>query len=511
MDDVSLVRRFMDADMQLTKDALDVLCRHGDKSAGERVLAGLKEMGRRPFLITADLVMRILGGDAETTFPTPSPAVKTGLPAEVTVPPGAKFEPGAAKLEPQVKVLKDVTGRSYTEGDVKDFANLFRNRYERLSDILKKRMDLFDAIPMSSLRSLEEGSPVKVVGIVYDKRETSGGHVVLEMEDLSGMATAWVFKGRRELMQKVAEVVLDEVVGIVGNLRIGDRAPRVFAKEIIWPDIPTTPEFRCAEDTVCAALISDLHVGSEMFLEDVFLKFVKWLHGGVGNAKQRELASRVKYLVVAGDVVDGVGVYPKQEEELLIDDVFRQYDAAAELLAQVPEHISIIVAPGNHDAVRPSEPQPAIPKDIAGALYDLNTVMVGNPAWVSLSGVKFLIYHGRSFDDMVAMMPNMSMQRPISPMIKLLQKRHLAPVYGGRTAISPEQEDYLLIDELPDVFQCGHAHVYGYERYRGIEVVNSGTFQARTAYIRRLGVEPTPGVVPILDLQTRKAVVMQFA
>ncbi len=524
MDDVSLVRKFMDADMQLTLDALDALRKREDtESAAERVLVSLREMGGRPFLITADLITKILGGESVETGSPPAVPPRPGmleaeeaprvreiaekLPERIRT----KFKLRASEFESRVEVLKDITGRSFTEGELKDFVNVFRDRYERLSRILRKRVDLHEAVPISSLRSFEGKELVKVIGMVSEKRETSGGHVVLEIEDLNGRASAWVFKGQRELMQKAAEVVVDEIVGIVGNVRSGDRAPRLFVRDIIWPDLPTARELFHAEDPACAVLISDLHIGSEMFLEDVFMKFVNWLRGETGNAQQQELASRVKYLVVAGDIVDGVGVYPQQEEELLINDIIKQYDAAAKLLAQVPEHITIIIAPGNHDAVRPSEPQPAIPKDIAGGLYDLNSVMVGNPAWVSLHGFNFLIYHGRSFDDLIATMPGLNRQKSTPPMIKLLQKRHLAPVYGGRTAISPEQQDYLVIEEVPDVFHCGHIHVYGYERYRDVEVVNSGTFQETTTYMRRLGVKPTPGIVPVIDLQTRQARVIHFA
>jgi len=525
MDDASLIRKFMEADMQLTSDALDTLRRREDtESVAARVLVNLREMESRPFLVTADLITKILEGESAKTgaVPTVHPP-KPSLP-EAGEAPGAreiteklpeltrtKFKPRAGEFEPRVKVLKDVTGRSYTEGELKDFVNVFKDRYERLSSILRKRVDFHDAIPISNLRRFDDRALVKVIGMVSDKRETSGGHVVLEIEDLNGRASAWVFKGRRELMRKAAEVVVDEVVGIVGDVRSGDRAPRLFVRDIVWPDLPTTHEFSRAEDPVCAALISDLHVGSEMFLEDAFMRFVNWLRGGVGNAKQRELAGRVKYLVIAGDIVDGVGVYPQQEEELLISDIIKQYDAAAKLLAQVPEHITIIIAPGNHDAVRPTEPQPAIQKDIAGSLYDLNSVMVGNPVWASLHGVNFLVYHGRSFDDLIATMPGLNRQKSTPPMVKLLQKRHLAPVYGGRTAISPEQQDYLVIEEVPDVFHCGHIHVYGYERYRDVEVVNSGTFQEKTIFMRRLGVNPTPGIVPIIDLQTRQARVIHFA
>jgi DNA polymerase II small subunit len=215
--------------------------------------------------------------------------------------------------------------------------------------------------------------------------------------------------------------------------------------------------------------------------------------------------------VLAGDVVDGIGVYPRQEEELLIDDIFKQYEAAAKLLAQIPEHIKIIIAPGNHDAVRPAEPQPAISKNLAGGLYELNSVMVGNPARISIHGVDFLVYHGRSFDDIVAAVPGLDRHNPTSIMIKLLQKRHLAPIYGGRTAISPEQQDYMVVEEVPDVFHCGHIHVQGYTRYREVSVINSGTFQEMTNYMRQLGVKPTPGIVPVLDLQTHQTKVIHLA
>ncbi|GAI07831.1 unnamed protein product, partial [marine sediment metagenome] len=320
MDDASLVRRFMDADMQLTLDALDALRKREDtESAAERVLVSLREMGGRPFLITADLITKILEEEIETG-PTPSvPPPRPSVP-EVEAPTEGeiaeklpeltrtKFKPRASEFEPRVEVLKDITGRSYTEGKLKDFVNVFSDRYERLSRILRKRVDLHDAVPISSLKNFEGRELVKVIGMVSEKRETSGGHVVLEIEDLNGRASAWVFKGQRKLIQKSAEVVVDEVVGIVGNVRSGDRAPRLFVRDIIWPDLPVTRELSRAEDPACAALISDLHIGSEMFLEDVFMKFVNWLRGETGNAQQQELASGVKYLIVAGDIVDGIGV-----------------------------------------------------------------------------------------------------------------------------------------------------------------------------------------------------------
>ena len=103
-------------------------------------------------------------------------------------------------------------------------------------------------------------------------------------------------------------------------------------------------------------------MGSKMFLEDEWHNFLKWINGNLGNSRQKDVASKVKYLIVPGDVVDGIGIYPDQEKELAIVDIYRQYEVLAEQFQFIPDHISIIMQPGNHDAVRPAEPQPDFEK-----------------------------------------------------------------------------------------------------------------------------------------------------
>jgi len=522
VDEIAIVRKFMVEEMQLTPDALEALRALPDAdTVVDKVLASIRTMEKKPIVLTKEELAKFLGVVAVAP-PAPtaeqvksSPEIKRELP-EVRPPERLtelarlRFRPFAAEIESDVKVLRDITGRSHTEGGVKDFVKLFKNRYEKLRNILRMRVELQGAVPIKSALSYDDGEIIKLIGMVANIRKSKAGNEIIELEDEGGRAVIIVSRWKRELAQKMSEVVKDEVVGIIAAVRKGDRAPLLLADDIIWPDIPAQREPARAVDNVCAALISDLHVGSEMFLEDAFTRFLKWLRGEVGKEEQRELAGRVKYVVIAGDLVDGIGIYPAQEEELLITDIFKQYDAATELLAQIPEHIKIVIAPGNHDAVRSLEPQPAIPKDVAPVLHSLNTVMVGNPTWLNIHGVKFLVYHGRSFDDLVSNIPGLNRQKIIPFMTKLLQKRHLAPIYGERTQISPEQMDYLVIDDVPDIFHCGHMHVYGCEKYRGVTLVNSGTFQERTTYMTSMGIEPTPGRVPIVDLQTHQTRVIHF-
>jgi DNA polymerase II small subunit len=499
MDGGSLVRKFQEAQMCLTPGALQLLEERGEKEA-ERVLEALRG---KEFIVTPELVRSLLE-------PAPQPAEEVGGGEEVRG--FSRLRPLAAEVEDRVEVLRDVTGKSYSKGEVRDFLRLFLDRYERLKGLLMKRSDYADPLPLGELVGMEEGGEVRVVGMVAEKRETPGGHLMLRLEDPTGTAAVWVYRGKsEELLEKAAEVILDEVIGVEGTLRSGDKVPRIVARDIAWPDLPTPKGSPKVEEPVCAALLSDLHVGSKMFLREVFERFLSWLEGKVGGVRQRDLASRTKYVVVAGDLVDGIGVYPQQEEELYLHDIFRQYEEVAGLLERIPDHIKIILSPGNHDAVRPSEPQPAIPKEVAGRLYDLNTVMVGNPAWISLHGLKFLIYHGRSFDDLVSTLPGNSRKDVSSMMIRLLRARHLAPMYGGKVAVVPEERDFLVIDEVPDVLHCGHLHLSGCKKYKGVWAINSGTFQSMTSYMRERGIVPTPGVVTVIDLQKNEPSVMRLA
>ncbi|MEM2874597.1 MAG: DNA-directed DNA polymerase II small subunit [Candidatus Hadarchaeales archaeon] len=507
MDEGMLIHRFMDLGVQLSEGALRLIMNQANpEAAAEFVISKISTMEKKPLVVTAEAIASMLEGGIE-----PSALEEEQISVKEVIGGRSKLRPAAAEYEPRVKIARDITGRSYTEGDIKDFFSLFSDRYERMSRMLRVRVELQDAVPIESLARIGERETVKVIGMVAEKRETSAGNIMMEIEDPTGRASALVFKGKKELLAKAMEVVVDEVIGIVGSVRPGDRIPRIFVNDIIWADLPFKREPGRSEDPVCAALISDLHVGSEMFLEDVFMRFLKWLKEGENGSVGAELAGRVKYVIIAGDIVDGIGVYPGQEDELLIDDIFRQYEVAAELLSEIPDYITVIVIPGNHDAVRPSEPQPAIPKDIAGEFYDRGFLMAGNPAFVNVHGVNFLVYHGRSMDDVIGEMPGLDRRDSVKPMMKLLQKRHLAPIYGGRTALSPEKVDYMVIDEVPDVLHCGHVHVNGYTKYREVSVVNSGTFQSKTLYMQKLGVEPTPGIVPIFDLKTHQVSVMRFA
>ncbi len=190
---------------------------------------------------------------------------------------------------------------------------------------------------------------------------------------------------------------------------------------------------------------------------------------------------------------------PSTNPQFCYFDITEQYNEAARFLGNIRSDIKIIIAPGNHDASRVAEPQPAVPEEYAKALYELDNVeFISNPGVVSLDGINVLIYHGRSFDDLVMAVKEFTYEKSDDIMEEMLQKRHLAPIYGERTPLASELEDYLVIDELPDIFHTGHIHINSYKRFKGIHLINSGTFQTQTEFQKIYNINPTPAEVPII-------------
>ena len=335
--------------------------------------------------------------------------------------------------------------------------------------------------------------------MITDIRSTKNGHYLIEVEDDTGSMPILVSKDNDELIRAARNLMRDEVIGVIAQKRAGQSENQLaICQNLIDPDVPRKDRKEVDFGTV---FTSDIHIGSSTFLEDAFVRFTKWLNGDFGSEEQREMANNVKYMIIGGDIVDGIGVYPNQDKELAIKDITAQYDEAARLVGDIRSDIKIIITPGNHDASRVAEPQPAVPEKYAKSLYKLNNVeFLSNPSTVSLDGLEVLIYHGRGIDDMVMGSNDFSHERNDLVMKEFLRKRHLAPLYGERTPLASELEDHLVIDSVPDVLHTGHVHINTYTNYKGIHCINSGTFQTQTEFQKIYNIVPTPAEFPIIDV-----------
>jgi DNA polymerase II small subunit len=422
------------------------------------------------------------------------------------------------------KIILDPTHNINTGEGVEGYTALFRSRFEKSHRILALRPESKRIIQIASVRhntnnskagkssysSRIEGNFVRnpssvIAGLLMSKRSKKNG-IELVIDDYSGTMSALAVT--EELKKLAMTLTLDQMVmlEIEDNNNNNSKSTQGFTiKNLASPDIPDHLPNRSKAEYY-AVLISDLHVGSKYFMETEFMRFLTWL-----SSSEDELVRKIRFLCIGGDLIDGIGIFPNQDKELLELNTSKQMAHAIDLLAKIPKHIKVFIIPGNHDPGRRSLPQPSLPRKDADKLYSFeNFTMLGNPAFLELNGVKVLMYHGQSLDDIIATTPGLSYSKPAEAMKVLLKTRHLSPIYGQRTPIAPEQEDMMVIAEVPDVFHSGHVHVIDVKNYRGTLIVNSGTWQTQTKFQQTMGIVPTPGFAILINLATLQPFQMDF-
>jgi len=417
------------------------------------------------------------------------------------------FHRYAKEVNSDINIIDDSGAKISSSGTIEDYLDYFTDRFKRLERLLRRRIDVKSATSVSDALRSQMSTRLKTVGMITDKREFRQ-KTILTIEDLEASATVLVPRNASQELQKKARLLmLDQVVCLEVRKT---RSNLLIVEDITLPDVAQQTRRR-ASVPVYAVLTSDFHLGSVKFTKEAFNRFILWLGGKYGNKRMRKIADHTKYVLVAGDLVDGVGVYPNQIKELSTKDLYKQYSLASKYLEQIPDYIEVIITPGNHDAPRRALPQPPISNGFLETLRESRQVhSLGSPCYLGLHGVEVLVFHGCSLDDVISTVPNMTHEHPQEAMKLLLKSRHLAPLYGGKTPLSPESKDFLVIDRVPDIFHAGHIHSLEYGSYRGVLIVNSGCWQEQTDYMRRNGFMPTPGRVPVVNLQTLEVTVIAF-
>ena len=400
---------------------------------------------------------------------------------------GIKEDPG---LQSEIKVLADPTNKITSGEGVKGYNALFSSRFNKLKKIISDRPEsrMLKSLAVAKTTKIEDD--LYVCGLVTAKN-SERNITKLILEDPSGSFEGIIFD---EELRKIADTLLIDQL-VMARISSGKNSGYII-KDLIFPDIPEQATNK-SESEVFAVFLSDLHIGSKYFMEEEFSDFVSWL------SSPDSVARKIRFVLIGGDILDGVGIYPNQNKELVCQTIEEQLEKVNGLLDKIPKNIKIIIMPGNHDPGRRALPQPAIPKKYNSKLWESeNVVMVGNPAMISLNGVKVLMFHGQSIDDIVKTTPGLSYDKPTDVMKHLLKARHLSPIYGNQTPIAPELEDLMVIEEIPDIFHVGHVHKAQLDMYKGILLVNSGSWQQQTPFQASVGMTPNPGIALMVNLKT---------
>lgn len=416
------------------------------------------------------------------------------------------FRPIAKDYDFQVEIINDPTGKLYTNGDYKDFYELTLDKYNKLRNLMRKRPEASSATNINNIYRLSNSVEISTVGLVEKVYQTKKGNFLLSLEDLTGKISVLIQNDSKNLeyVNIIERTFRDQMLFVKGLYNPGENGRKglIFANYISKIDIPTDFKPNVSPDPLSIALISDTHIGSKEFEEELFKKFLKFLNGKSSNKILREIAGKIKYLVINGDLVDGIGIYPNQKEDLVVSDIFKQFKKASELLSEIPEYIKVFYVSGNHEPVRNAIPRPAVPKKYCEDLINLGIKCLGNPSLIKTHNVNTLIYHGESMHDINRLIHDLDINKPIETMKEFLICRHLAPIFGEKTQLAPINSDLLVLNEIPDIFHTGHIHINGMGKYRNVTLVNSGCFQAQTDFMRSFGITPTPGIAPIIELDS---------
>jgi len=258
------------------------------------------------------------------------------------------FKSSAKEEEPDFRVMKelDVTNQSSSEGKINDFLNYFTDKYNFLSTLLTNRVG-FNPKPLDKLSNIQKYQELDIIGMVMRKWVSKKGNTTLEMDSPEGRCIVIVSKEDASLNRVSDKILLDDVIGVTGK-KFADEV--IIAKSFLWPDLMQRQP-KIGERDLSVMLISDTHIGSKLFMEKEFGKFLSWINGNTTSPKELERIGKIKYLIIAGDNVDGVGIYPEQYNELSIKDIYQQYEKFEEFIKQIPEYIEIFICPGQHDAV----------------------------------------------------------------------------------------------------------------------------------------------------------------
>lgn len=392
---------------------------------------------------------------------------------------------------------------------VQDFVNHFRARFESIKGMLEKK----DLTNLSSIRRIGTNNGVySIIAMVKSKRITKNKNLLVEVEDLTGSSIVLINREKKDLFKVANDLLLDDVVAF----RVSGSSEMLFVNDIVYPDVKLDEE-RYSDFDEYVAFSGDFHTGSKMFLEKPLLKFVDWINGDVGDARQKAIARKVKYLFLTGDNIDGVGHYPGQEKFLNIKTCRGQYQKVEEILGKIRKDVQIVICPGQHDAVWLGEPQPIISEKWAPGLHRMENVhLVPNPALVEIDGgFKILMYHGASINHFINELPEIRIGvghgNPTRVVKEMLKRRHLAPIHGLMDYIPCEGNDPLVIDIIPDIIATADQHRAEVDSYNNILLVASSCWQSITPFEEKVGNIPDPCKVPLFNLKTREVKIVDFS
>src|SRR6185503_12129213 len=234
------------------------------------------------------------------------------------------------KIDENFKIVYDTNDKINSSEGVEGYTSLFRSRYEKSLRILSLRQDskrvkkietikqLFNQsnINYKSLSKEEANNSVVIAAGLVMEKDIKNNNYDITIDDQTGLLTATTFD--EDLKKQISMLAIDQMVMI--EFEINSKRRKNTIKNLFSLDVPDRIPNR-SKTEVFSIFISDLHIGSKFFMEKEFQSFLEWLNG---NGDNKEIISKIKYICICGDLIDGIGIFPNQDKELLEKDSYSQ-------------------------------------------------------------------------------------------------------------------------------------------------------------------------------------------
>jgi predicted phosphodiesterase len=214
-------------------------------------------------------------------------------------------------------------------------------------------------------------------------------------------------------------------------------------------------------DRFVFGVVSDTHLGSKY----VQLSFLKWTY-------QYFKKMGAKFVLHAGDIVDGGRVYRAQEYETYAHGFSQQLD---DVVRNYPNNLPTYFCSGNHDLSFYESGGGDICKEVAARRSDMNYLgQLG--AFVYFGHLKVYLVH-------------------------CLGSPPYAISYRGQKLV-----EAMSTENKPNLMIVGHHHQAYQFFIRNVHVLGGGSFQGQTPFLRRMAIFPVIGGYLCEVLQDRKGI-----
>ena len=504
MEKSDIVKIFLQYQYNISSDALTYI--HDNSYSEEALHKFLRGLSPDKPVIVKEMVKKYMKGEENL-----HPSVKTSEKEDIILKVTQKMdkfqeESGIPNKDISISIDLDIPYKLPQEPKIDAFRQLFIDRYKQLSTILKNNLPTNETIMSHYLQETDTSDKREgiLIGMIHDTHVLHTNRFVIQLEDpASSRLTKCVVVQDSLSFPDYRNVLRDSVIGVSGvlpkNFQYGE-ITAFWGKDIFRPSLKEHIANLNGKQDSKVLCLADIHYGSEKFTRNLLSRLIAFLNEEITNPEIPFSPKEIDVIIIAGDLVEGTS---QNTENLLNDSYEEQYSQLTEILTKIPSRIQIITIPGEHDASQLAIPQPAIDKKIGRALYTLSNVHNhGNPLRLTINGMKFLVFHGQGSEKIFQNLFKIKEKNPVLGFTQLLEYRHLSPEYGTFTSIAPYPEDYLVINEIPDILVTGHHHMANFGIYKGVRIVSCGSLKRPSPNQSEKRKKYSVGVFPVIDTTT---------